>query len=78
MVIRTEKTDGCAVVMVADNGVGIEKAKEIHSLGDRAHIGISNVRSRLKEMVGGSLDIQSSCEGTTAIIRIPCTEGGGA
>lgn len=78
VIIRTEKTDGCAVVMVADNGVGIEKAKEIHSLGDRAHIGISNVRSRLKEMVGGSLDIQSSCEGTTAIIRIPCTEGGGA
>lgn len=78
IVIRTEKTDECAVVMVFDNGVGIEKAKGIHSLGDRAHIGISNVRSRLKEMMGGSLDIESSGEGTTAIIRIPWTEGGGA
>ena len=64
--------------MVFDNGVGMEKAKGIHSLGDRAHIGISNVRSRLKEMMGGSLDIESSGEGTTAIIRIPWTEGGGA
>ena len=78
IVIRTEKTDECAVVMVFDNGVGIEKAKGIHSLGDRAHIGISNVRSRLKEMMGGTLDIESSGEGTTAIIRIPWTEGGGA
>ncbi len=78
IVIRTEKTDECAVVMVFDNGVGLEKAKGIHSLGDRAHIGISNVRSRLKEMMGGSLDIESSGEGTTAIIRIPWTEGGGA
>ena len=78
IVIRTEKTDECAVVMVFDNGVGMEKAKGIQSLGDRAHIGISNVRSRLKEMMGGSLDIESSGEGTTAIIRIPWTEGGGA
>ena len=78
IVIRTEKTDECAVVMVFDNGVGMEKAKGIHSLGDRAHIGISNVRSRLKEMMGGTLDIESSGEGTTAIIRIPWTEGGGA
>lgn len=39
VIIRTEKTDKCAVVIVADNGVGIEKAKEIHSMGDRAHIG---------------------------------------
>ena len=77
VIIRTEKTDKCAVVIVADNGVGIEKAKEIHSMGDRAHIGISNVRSRLNEMVGGSLDIESSGEGTTAIIRIPWAEGGG-
>ncbi|MFQ7401555.1 MAG: sensor histidine kinase, partial [Neglectibacter sp.] len=76
IVIRTEKTDECAVVMVFDNGVGMEKAKGIHSLGDRAHIGISNVRSRLKEMMGGTLDIESSGEGTTAIIRIPWTEGG--
>ncbi len=78
VIIRTEKMDECAVVMVSDNGVGIEQAKEIHSLGDHAHIGISNVRSRLKEMVGGSLDIESSGDGTTVIIRIPWTEGDGA
>lgn len=77
VIIRTEKTDDCAVVMVSDNGVGIEQAKEIPSLGNHAHIGIPNVRSRLKEMVGGSIEIESSSGGTTAIIRIPWTEGGG-
>ena len=76
VIIRTEKRDECDVVMISDNGVGIEKAKEIHSLGGRAHVGISNVRSRLKEMAGGSLDIESSDGGTTAIIRIPWTKGG--
>ena len=76
VIIRTEKRDECDVVMISDNGVGIEKAKEIHSLGGRAHVGISNVRSRLKEMAGGSLDIESSDRGTTAIIRLPWTKGG--
>ena len=39
VIIRTEKTDKCAVVIVADNGVGIEKAKEIQDVYKRQHTG---------------------------------------
>ena len=76
VIIRTEKIGGWAVVTVSDNGVGMEKAKELHSPGEHVHIGISNVRSRLKEMVDGSLNIESNDRGTTAIIQIPWKEGG--
>ncbi|MFQ7263307.1 MAG: sensor histidine kinase [Lachnospiraceae bacterium] len=71
VIIRTEETDEYAVVTIADNGIGIEKAKERVSLGEHTHIGVDNVRSRLEEMVDGSLEIESSSLGTTATIRIP-------
>lgn len=69
--IRTEEGDGCAVVTIADDGIGMEQAGRLPNLGDHAHIGISNVRSRLEEMVHGSLEIESSGEGTVVTIRIP-------
>ena len=78
VIIRSEETEQCAVVTVSDNGVGMEEAQKRPSLGEHSHSGIDNVRSRLKEMVGGSLDIESSGDGTTVIIRIPWTEGDGA
>ena len=74
VVIRTEETDAGALVTIEDNGVGMEKAKEHATLGEHSHIGISNVRSRLEEMVGGSLQVESNCLGTTATILIPWKE----
>lgn len=69
--IRTEEADGYAVVTIADDGIGMEQAGRLPNLGDHAHIGISNVRSRLEEMVHGGLEIESSGEGTVVTIRIP-------
>lgn len=69
--IRTEETDEYAVVTIEDDGIGVERAKRMPNLGNHAHIGISNVRSRLEEMVHGSLEIESSDDGTTVTIRIP-------
>lgn len=69
--ILTDKVENCAMVTVSDNGVGFEKAKLYPSTGNHAHIGIDNVRKRLKESVDGSLEVVSSDQGTTAIIRIP-------
>ena len=71
VIIRTDETDEYAIVIVSDNGIGIEKAMARPTLGEHAHIGISNIRSRLEEMVNGSLEIESSSQGTTATIRIP-------
>ena len=69
--IRTDEADGFAVITVSDNGVGMEQAKQYPAMGEHMHIGIDNVRSRLKELVDGRLDIVSSSQGTTATIRIP-------
>lgn len=43
-------------------------------MGEHSHIGISNVRSRLEEMVGGRLTLESNSLGTTATILIPWKE----
>ena len=73
--ISTDETEDFAVVTVLDNGVGFEKAKQYPSTGEHLHIGIENVRSRLKDMVDGSLEISSGNRGTTAVIRIPWYRG---
>ncbi len=69
--IRTEKRPEYIIVTIVDDGIGIERAKQMPNLGSHAHSGISNVRSRLEEMVNGSLEIESSNMGTTVTIRIP-------
>lgn len=71
IIIRTEETDQYAVVTIEDDGIGMEQAGQMPSLGDHAHIGIPNVRARLEEMVHGSLEIKSSSQGTAVTIRIP-------
>lgn len=69
--IHTEETAECAVVTITDDGIGMEQAKQMPNLGDHAHIGITNVRSRLEEMVHGSLEMHSTDEGTAVTMRIP-------
>lgn len=74
IVIATTETDPYVVVSVEDNGVGFEKAKQFPNLGDHACIGIENVRSRLKEMVNGRMEIESSDQGTVVTLLIPWTD----
>lgn len=73
IVIGTTEAEQYVVVSVEDNGVGFEKAKEFPNLGDHACIGIENVRSRLKEMVNGRMEIESSDQGTVVTLLIPWT-----
>ena len=68
--ICTAETPDCYEIRVCDNGVGFNP-DSVQSDG-RTHVGISNVRSRLEIMCGGTLDITSEIgKGTTAIIKIP-------
>lgn len=68
--ICTAETPDCYEIRVCDNGVGFNP-DSVQSDG-RTHVGISNVRSRLEIMCGGTLDITSDIgKGTTAIIKIP-------
>ena len=42
----------------------------------KPHVGIRNVRQRIENMVGGSLSMTSSENGTVAVVTIPAKEGG--
>ena len=56
-------------VTVEDDGAGFDTSV---LLDERKHVGIRNIRGRLKAMVNGSLDIESTIgEGTKVLITIP-------
>ena len=63
-------TDQYYTVTVSDNGAGFDVSQAIDD--GRQHLGIENTRYRIREMVGGSLDIVSAPgKGTTVTIKIP-------
>lgn len=75
--IWTEDTGDSFRVTVTDNGVGFDKDAILQGDG-RSHMGLSNVRSRLAAMCGGTLFIKSiPGVGTTAVIDIPKKRGVG-
>ena len=59
-------------VLVEDNGVGFDPDNYMND--GKSHVGIRNVRERLENMVGGSLSISSSENGTVAVVTIPAKE----
>ena len=55
-----------------ENGVGFDTGA---LLDERKHVGLRNIRERLKVMVGGTLEIESTPGvGTKVLIRIPKEE----
>lgn len=68
--VCTIKADGGYDIVVEDNGKGFEPSlvEEV----DSTHIGLRNVRERIRKMCGGSLDIESEENiGTKITIHIP-------
>ena len=63
-------TDYC--ISVVDDGVGFDTGVLID---DRKHVGLRNIRERLKVMVNGRLDIESTVGvGTKVLVTIPKEE----
>ena len=63
------ETDKDYCVLVEDDGVGFDTNV---LLDDRKHVGIRNIRGRLKAMVNGTLEIESTIGvGTKVLIKIP-------
>ena len=63
------ETDTHYFVLVEDNGVGFDTRV---LLDDRKHVGIRNIRGRLRAMVNGTLEIESAKDvGTKVTITIP-------
>ncbi len=68
--ISTWKDDTDYWIRVADDGVGYRTDRK--SKSKRMHVGIMNVKGRVKSMCGGTLTIESSYgEGTEVRIKIP-------
>ena len=66
------ETDTHYCISVVDDGVGFD-ATIMHDA--RKHVGLRNIRERLKEMVGGTLEIESTPGvGTKALVKIPKEE----
>lgn len=67
--IRSYETETHFCVEVSDNGVGFDVNL---SIDDKKHVGLHNIKERLKAMVNGDLIIESNLNsGTRAIIMIP-------
>jgi sensor histidine kinase YesM len=61
------ETDYC--VSVEDDGVGFDSSL---LLDERKHVGLRNIRERLKAMVNGTIEIESAVGvGTKVLIKIP-------
>ncbi len=70
VVIASRETPDSYEITVTDDGPGFDPDKLPED--GRMHVGIANVRERLRQIVDGSLEYRSAPgEGTTAIIRIP-------
>ena len=73
--ISTYRDQKYYYIEIKDDGVGFI-AEEIPRAG-RVHVGLDNVRARLKSMSGGSLSLQSmKGVGTRVLISIPIAKGG--
>jgi sensor histidine kinase YesM len=68
--VSIHEDNGGYLIKVADDGAGYDIANPQRD--GRDHVGIENVRQRIKEQCGGTLEISSEIErGTNVVIRIP-------
>ena len=72
--ISTQRTDEGVQITVSDTGVGFDP--QHYAEDGKPHVGIRNVKERLHSMVGGTLSITSSENGTVAVVTIPTKEAG--
>lgn len=67
--VTSYETDTDYCISVEDDGVGFDTNE---MFDEKKHIGIRNIRDRLKVMVGGTLEIESTQGvGTKVVIKVP-------
>lgn len=67
--ISTREADGRIEIIISDNGEGFEPSSVF--MDGRGHLGLKSVQTRIRQMPGGDLDIQSKKGlGTTVTIRM--------
>lgn len=74
--ISTAETDTAFIVTISDDGVGFDM-NALKKDDGRSHVGMENTRTRLREMCGAEIKIESTVGvGTTATITLPKEEQG--
>lgn len=69
--IRTEKRDDEVIVTVSDDGAGFD-TNRVKPDDGRSHYGVESVRWRLEEVLGGTLELESTVGvGTVATVTVP-------
>lgn len=72
LTISTRETDDAYEVIVADDGVGFDTSAPVPQDDGRSHVGMENIKRRLKEMCDAEVVIESEVgKGTTARVIIP-------
>ncbi|MBR2875960.1 MAG: histidine kinase [Clostridia bacterium] len=70
--VRTYEDEEHFFVSVADDGVGYDVNVAPSDNDERSHVGINNIKIRLKEMLNATVDVDSKVgEGTKVLITIP-------
>ena len=73
--VSSRRDESGHVVEIQDNGTGFDP--NAPKVPGETHIGIENVRSRLEQLCGGTLTIESETgKGTTVTLRIPVNAHG--
>lgn len=69
LILHTRREDDKIIITVKDNGLGFEESAPFSKDDHHTHIGLNNVRTRLKKMMNGQLVVNSiPGEGTVATV----------
>lgn len=70
--VRTYDDEAFYYVDISDDGVGYDINKQPDENDERSHVGINNIKVRLKEMLDATVDVESTVGvGTKVLIKIP-------
>lgn len=69
--VHTREEENTYVILVEDNGPGFDPSKGIPQDG-KSYMGIENLEARIKNLCGGTFEIESAVgKGTITIVRLP-------
>lgn len=70
--VSTYRDGDWHVISIRDNGKGFSVEQMLADIENGDHIGVKNVRDRIRDMAGGSFEIESEIdEGTSITMKIP-------
>ena len=71
--VSTAREGAVHRITVEDNGLGFDPKAEV--LSEETHVGLRNVRDRIEQMCGGTMDVKSGVgRGTCVTLLIPESE----